>query len=56
MVDDVDVGDGKGGVKCDSRGLLVEEIVYYLDLYVRDGLRMLCMVRRVSYIKDGFVC
>lgn len=46
MADDVDAGDGKGGVKRDSRGSLVEETVHHLDLYARDGLRTLCMARR----------
>lgn len=48
MVDEVDVGEGVWVVRCESRGLLVEEIVFYLDFYVRDGFRILCMVRRVS--------
>ena len=45
VADEVDAGDGQGGTNCDS---LVEETVNHLNLYARDGLRTLCMARRVS--------
>jgi len=48
MADDVDAGEGAGGARRDSRGSLVEETANHLDLYARDGLRTLCMARRVS--------
>ena len=46
--DDVDAGDGVGGARRDSGGSLIEETVIHLDMYARDGLRTLCMARRVS--------
>ena len=50
MPDDVDAGDGGGSARSGSRGSLVEETVKHLDLYARDGLRTLCMARRVSNV------
>lgn len=51
MPDDVDAGDGLGGARRDSRGSLVQETSNHLDLYARDGLRTLCMARRVRDVK-----
>ena len=48
--DDVDAGDGGGSARQGTRGSLVEETVKHLDLYARDGLRTLCMARRVSNV------
>lgn len=49
VADEVDAGDGQSGTKHDS---LVEETVNHLDLYARDGLRTLCMARRVSVLLE----
>ena len=46
--DDVDAGEGSWAARSSSRGSLVEETSSHLDLYARDGLRTLCMARRVS--------
>lgn len=48
--DDVDAGDGGGSARAGIRDSLVEETVKHLDLYARDGLRTLCMARRVSSV------
>lgn len=48
--DDVDAGDGVGSARLGSRGSLVEETVKHLDVYARDGLRTLCIARRVSNV------
>lgn len=48
VADDVDAGDGMGGAGRDSRDSLMEETIMHLDMYARDGLRTLCMARRVS--------
>lgn len=52
MADEVDAGEGAWAAKCGSRGSLVEETASHLDLYARDGLRTLCMARRVSDTQD----
>lgn len=52
LADDVDAGEGAGGARRDSGGSLVEETTTHLDLYARDGLRTLCMARRVSAVKE----
>lgn len=49
--DEVDAGEGAWAVKSDSRGSLVDETASHLDLYARDGLRTLCMAKRVSSIQ-----
>lgn len=46
--DEVDAGEGSWAARSSSRGSLVEETSSHLDLYARDGLRTLCMARRVS--------
>ena len=56
MADDVDAGEGVGGARRDSGGSLVEETANHLDLYARDGLRTLCMARRVSAVKERQLC
>ena len=48
MADEVDAGNGAWAASRESRGSLVEETASHLDLYARDGLRTLCMARRVS--------
>jgi len=57
MADEVDAGEGVEGAwaaRRESRGSLVEETASHLDLYARDGLRTLCMARRVSDRKNSF--
>ena len=52
MGDDVDAGEGAGSARRDSAGSLVEQTANHLDLYARDGLRTLCMARRVSMLNE----
>lgn len=54
MADEVDAGEGAWAARRESRGSLVEETASHLDLYARDGLRTLCMARRVSDSQNYF--
>lgn len=54
IADEVDAGDGAWSARHESRGSLVEETASHLDLYARDGLRTLCMARRVSDFPKPF--
>ena len=55
MADEVDAGEGAWAARRESRGSLVEETASHLDLYARDGLRTLCMARRVSDSQNYFI-
>lgn len=54
MADEVDAGEGAWAARRESRGSLVEETASHLDHYARDGLRTLCMARRVSDSQNRF--
>lgn len=54
MADEIDAGEGTWAARRESRGSLVEETASHLDLYARDGLRTLCMARRVSDGQNSF--